>query len=1665
VFLRLERLEERYTPGLIALANFPAGGIAGPSGVIEDSNGDLFGTTMTGGANNDGTVFEVAADSGTITTLASFDGTDGANPAGGVIEDSNGNLFGTCSRDGPPNGFGTVFEVAAGSGTITTLGSFNIVTNGVDPSGVIEDGRGNLFGTTSSGGTDDEGTVFEVAAGSGTVTTLATFTGPAHAGNSVIPSGVIEDGNGNLFGTTQLNGSSGNGTVFEVAAGSGTITTLATFNGSDGAAPDGGVIEGSNGNLLGTTTRGGPNGDGTVFELPANSGTITDLASFDSTNGSIPNGAVFEDSSGNLFGTTLLGGVNGDGTLFELAAGSGTITTLASFDGATNGANSNHGVIQDSSGNCFGTDQTGGANNNGVVFEYTTKDNTSTLLSSSANAVAFGQPVTFTATVTDNSPGAPAPTGTVQFKIDGVIYGNPVSLVNGVATSSSISTLAAGAHTVMAVYSGNTADNLSSGSLTETVQGGAQSSTTTTLASSVNPSVYGQAVTITATVTAVAPGAATPTGTVAFQLDGQVIPVPIALVNGVATLNLSNVATPEAGKHSITASYSGDINNLSSNASQTQTVNADNTTTQISASTNPSVLGQQVTFTATVTPSAPGAGIPTGTVMFESDGVVLGPPVALVNGMGTASFSTLVVGGHTITAVYSSDPNFNASSSSLTQTVQTAGANNTTTVLASSATPSRFGQAVTFAATVTASTSGAATPTGTVQFQSDGADLGSPVALVNGVATMSISTLTVGGHAITALYSGDASDNPSSGALTQTVNADNTSTSLTSSANSSVFAQALTLTATVMASTPGGGPPTGTVQFQSDGADLGDPVALINGVATMSISTLAVGGNAITALYSGDTNDNPSSGSLTQTVSADSTTTLITSSAASSTFGQVVLFTATVAANAPGAGTPTGTVQFQSDGVDLGNPVALVAGVALTRTTTLPVGGHTITALYSGDANDIASSDSVTQTISVDTATQLTSSASSSVFAQTVTFTATVSTNAQGAGTPTGTVQFQIDGVNFGNPVTLAQGVALTSTSTLTRGGHTVTALYNGDTGYNPSSIFLTQTVGPDDTTTLLASSATSSIFDQAVVFTATVSANAPGTGTPTGTVQFQRDGVNLGNPVALVNGVATASAATLAAGDHTITALYGGDANNNPSRSSLTQSVSAAKTTMLISANVNPAPLGAPVTFTATVMHAGPGTGAPTGMVQFQSDGVNLGSPVGLIGGVATTSSATLAIGQHTVTALYSGDPNEEPSSAAMTQIISADNTTILLASSANVSLFNQAVTFTATVTAGVSGAGAPTGTVQFQSDGLNLGSPVPLVNGAATTSTSTLTVGGHTIKALYSGDAANSPSNNSLSQPVSAYSTATRIAASIIPSVFGQPVTFTATVATTSTGSGGTPTGTVQFQSDGIDVGSPVSLVGGVATISTSTLAVGGHTIIALYSGDTNDYASGGSLMQTVNADNITTLLASSSSFSVLNQAVTFTATVVINAPGAGTPIGAVQFQSDGVDLGNPVALVNGVATTSTSTLAVGGHTITALYRGDPNDNPSNGSLTQTVSITPSNPLSNSTSSGMTSSSPTVPAMPTPTKAIAHYVLRDGQTLRATIGHALLRDFTTPKGEHLSIRLAAKPAVGKLTLKPNGSFTFTPPPGFHGKASFKVVAFNGTGVSKPLTVTLLVR
>jgi uncharacterized repeat protein (TIGR03803 family) len=335
-----------------------------PLGVTFDAFGNMYGVAENGGANSDGTVWEIKAGSQTLTTLATFNGTNGPRPSGLVL-DAQGNLFGASAGGGPFNQ-GTVWEIKAGSNTITMLGSFSGGNGGYPNSGMTLGPNGQVLGTTSAG-PGFNGVVWSYTSAGG-LNALAFFSDT----NARRPlAGVTIDAHGNLYGTTAGGGPTGDGTVWMVKAGTSTITTLASFNGTNGSAPEGRVTVDAQGNIYGTAIAGGASGNGTVWMIAKGGSTINALASFDGDNGGGPTAGVTLDVHGNLYGTAIEGGSNNDGTLWELEAGSNVITALASFSAST-GTSPNSDVIFDANGNLYGTTESGGAVGGGTVWQFQT---------------------------------------------------------------------------------------------------------------------------------------------------------------------------------------------------------------------------------------------------------------------------------------------------------------------------------------------------------------------------------------------------------------------------------------------------------------------------------------------------------------------------------------------------------------------------------------------------------------------------------------------------------------------------------------------------------------------------------------------------------------------------------------------------------------------------------------------------------------------------------------------------------------------------------------------------------------------------------------------------------------------------------------------------------------------------------------------------------------------------------------------------------------------------------------------------------------------------------------------------------------------------------------------------------------------------------------------
>lgn len=863
-----------------------------------------------------------------------------------------------------------------------------------------------------------------------------------------------------------------------------------------------------------------------------------------------------------------------------------------------------------------------------------------------------------------------------------------------------------------------------------------------------------------------------------------------------------------------------------------------------------------VTVRATLTdPNLAASVLPGRTVTFSlSDGPSVNGTTD-ANGVATA---TLPVSGPprnaTVTASFAQTSFYQGSTASTGFTVE----KNPSTATIVQPAAVVHGQPVSFTTQV-ARVNGTSDPTGTVQFTVDGADFGDPVTVSGGSATSdSTDSLSTGTHTVGARYSGDDNLLTSVASTKElVVGKAPTSTLLTSTGSPTVTGEAVTFTAEVGVLSPGAGYPAGGVQFNIDGQPYGTAVPLDGDSAELTVSNLTPGNHDVRATYNGNGDfASSTSAALTHGVNRADTTVALSSSNPDAVAGEPLTFTAEVDVVAPGAGEPTGSVQFAADGDPIGAPVPLVNGTAVSPATGLDAGEHVITANYEGDDRFAGGSDSIDQEVAAaHTTTVVTSSPNPSVVGQPVTVTATVTPVSPATGTPQGAVQFEIDGVP-GTFASLEDGSAEIQVATLARGSHTIKARYlSADPNFITStSATATHTVNKAATRTVLTSSAPVSAFGQPVTFTAEVSVLAPGAGSPSGTITFTDGGTVLGTAdvSSATGGVGSVTVDDLTVGQHAVVATYDGDDSFNGSNGSVAQKVQRAQTSTLVTSSANPSQSGEGVRFTAAVSPVAPGAGEPSGTIQFTVNGANLGGPVAVVNGAATSSLfSSLSPGTYRIAAAYSGDGRFVASSGVLDQgngqNVVKGATSMTLASDDPVADHGQTVTFTATVTAIAPATGKPTGAVQFWRGGTLLGatSLAPASEARTSTasySTAALAPGQHEIRAVYVGNFNFDGQVATTDQAVGAAATVTGVASGTNPTTYGDPVTLTATVANAAPGPGA-PTGSVTFR-DGDEVLGVADLTTAdgatTASLEVEGLSAGSHEVTATYSGDVSHVTS---------------------------------------------------------------------------------------------------------------------------------------------------------------------------------------------------------------------------------
>jgi hypothetical protein len=892
------------------------------------------------------------------------------------------------------------------------------------------------------------------------------------------------------------------------------------------------------------------------------------------------------------------------------------------------------------------------------------------------------------------------------------------------------------------------------------------------------------------------------------------------------------------------------------------------------------------------------------------------------------------------------------------------------------------GVPVTFTATVT-NGGGSGTPTGTVTFTDTVSTvvsgslntttntLGSASLNASGIAALTPVTLSTGNHFITANYAGNGTFPAGSGAMVQVVHNGGSSTAVTATPNPSNLGQSVTFNVTVASVPTGGAAPTGQVTL-TQGSTVLTQLTLSNGLASFATSALPAGSTTITASYAGDSSYSASTGNVTAVVQSPTGTSL-TSSSNPASQGQSVTFTATVTSS---GGTPVGSVTFTDGATTLASNVAVTSGVATFTTSSLATGSHTIGASFTGSTgwqNSTAST--LTQTInpvSFTTSTSVTSTPNPSNFGSSVTFTATVTSS---FGTPAGSVTFAEGATVLASNVTVnASGQAAFSTSTLSVGSHTITASFVGTGGFGTSTgtsspqvvnsvattfpgipydawvDFEGLTPGSAPTVAALASSthgtagtwaiANSSSSLSAITAGQDTLAGATGTkglqynstaGDPPDRVQWSMPSTHTQVSVGMYYCTSneTASAFAFAEGPHFI----GFDSNSFGDLWRLSDERNAVDN----SREIRLSPTGPA---NAVMIPVKDSTCYWLTMRVIKGANVDFSlydTSLNLIQHVTTPDTfaqnidsiwlgSNLANGNsQTFYNFHFDDLIVDYTNATFPLLPSLGpvNPTVSIASSANPAAVGQSVTFTDTVSPN-----SATGTASFSDGSTVLASGVAVTSGVATFTTSALATGSHSISTTFT-PASGTPSTASLTQSVVApAATATALSSSANPASQGQSVTFTATVTSAS----GTPAGSVTFTDGATALATNVAVnASGVATFSTSSLATGGHSIVASFTGTSLwQNSTSSTLTQTINATSFTTSTSVTSTPNPSNSGTSVTFTATITSTG-GTPAGSVTFAEGATVLASNVTVnASGQATFSTSTLSVGSHTITAAFTG---------------------------------------------------------------------------------------------------------------------------------------
>ncbi|WP_440534032.1 Ig-like domain repeat protein [Variovorax sp. YR566] len=1079
--------------------------------------------------------------------------------------------------------------------------------------------------------------------------------------------------------------------------------------------------------------------------------------------------------------------------------------------------------------------------------------------SPSASELVYSQPFSISVTLTTAQlPNLPLASGEVRFYSGDVLVAR-AAVVNGLATVTTTE-LPVGNFTLRAEYAGDAVHapvTLTRGLTAK------PNPTTTTL----EVGGAGTAPVLTARVATSLGPSSLPGGTVSFY-DGAVLVGTASLINGVATL----ARTGSSAVSSFRAEYAGDALNASSTSPTGMP-----SSTAISIQTSAATGTQDDTIVLTAQVAGAGA---TGVVTFLSGRNVLGT-ATVVNGQATLSVNNLAVGSHAIQAAYSGDKDNYGSVTAQTANVEIAAGTGTVPPLVVTGTQHRvfdvFGGNFPYGLTAsiyTVAPSALLTEGGTISYFVGDQLLGcvDVSTLTNPWFYAQMRNLPLGTNPVTAVYSGSSINAPVT--YSSPVNdpavvpPGPVSIGITSSEPRATVGAPVTFVASVSrtygsASTAPN--PTGTVTFYNGNTIIG-VATLVNGRAQLTTNALPAGAAYVTARYSGDEgNAVAESVRIMQGVQAfvglPEPSVRLEISNEPSNFGAPVSLTATVtSANAQTLSKPEGVIDFYNGSILLGR-ATVVDGRATLTLNSLPLQASTLTAIYSGD--EIYNAPSVSavlshQTNPAVTFTSVSASAATGTQDDTIVLTAQVA----GAGA-TGVVTF-LSGRNVLGTATVVNGQATLSVNNLAVGSHAIQAAYSGDKDNYGSVTAQTANVeiaaGTGTVPPLVVTGTQHRVFDvfggnfpyglTASIYTVAPSALL----TEGGTISYFVGDQLLGcvDVSTLTNPWFYAQMRNLPLGTNPVTAVYSGSSINAPVTYSSPVNdpavVPPATTTVSVSSSRPQGALGAPVSLTAVVAHLNAGLSTapdPGGTVTFYNGATVIGT-ASIVNGAATLATTDLPLGAASITAKYEGDTSHavSTSGALALQITSAP-----IASSTGLAFSPAQPVYGSplVLTANSSGQGRPEGgTVSFY-DGTTLLGIVNLVNGKASLSVSSLEVGSHSIKAVYSGDANNATSQTTANVTIAkAPSTLINLTSGSIAKDGSLSIQV----------NGPQPGGLVSFY-DGTRLLGTVQVVNGLATLSGVSLPPGTHTFTATYAGDAHNTDSEVSFTQVVEGVPVTTIL----------------------------------------------------------------------------------------------------------------------------------------------------------------------------------------------------------------